>query len=106
VGLTQYFLPLPLLVVVKVVTLVLALAQQLVGQVVAVQEVLPPQVQLQARQVHLDKVTLAAAVQDMAVQTTLVAEAEALVQLVVDHLLAQMAEQAEQVPQTVLQELL
>jgi hypothetical protein len=104
---TQFFHLLQLLVAVQAVILIApTLLQQLADQVVVAQEVLPLQVLLRERLAHQAKVTLVVAVLDMAVQTTLVVAVAVLVQLVVDHLLAPMEAQVEQVLQVALQALL
>jgi hypothetical protein len=91
------------LVAVRVVTLVLALAPQLVGQVAQVQEVLQPQDQRLVRLERLVKVMLAVAVQDMAAQITLAGEVAVQEPVVVDRLLAPLQVMAEQAHQTALQ---
>jgi hypothetical protein len=73
-----------------------------VVQVALVQEVLQPQALQLGRQGHQAKVTLAAAVQAMAVQTMLVVVAVVLAQLAVVQLLALLQVMAEQAHQTAL----
>jgi hypothetical protein len=105
--LTQFFHRLQPLAVEMVVTLINQIhCPALVVRVAAHQEVLQPRELLLERQVHLGRVMLVVAAQDMAVQITLVVAVAAQEPQVAIQLLALMVAQVALVVQAVLQVLL